>query len=55
MKPLKKNFPLVTSLLLLIIGVLGMAGVRFFSANAVLLIIEIAAGMAGLIFFFRKI
>lgn len=55
MKALKKNFYLILSIAFVVIGVLGLLGVGFFSSNVVLEIIEIVLGALGLLFSFGKL
>jgi len=55
MKALKRSYFLIMSIAFIVIGVLGLLGVGFFSSNTVLEIIQIVIGGLGLLFSFGKL
>ena len=54
MKTIKKNFTLILSLAFIVVGVLGLIGVAFFTSNTILEIIQVALGGIGLLFSIGK-
>lgn len=46
---IKRASLLALSIMFLLVGVLGIANVRFFVSNAILEVLEIALGVAGLV------
>lgn len=55
MNTLKKYFALILSISFLVIGILGLLGIGFFSSNSVLEVIQIILGSLGLLFYFGKL
>lgn len=55
MKALKRSFYLIMSIAFLVIGVLGLLNVGFFSSNSILEIIQVVIGALGLLFSFGKL